>query len=224
MFSKEWEEEQYSKGRQINLYPFTDLISLVKKFGPGGRVLELGCGTGPNVSFFDDDGYEYHGIDGSITAIQTAMIQSVKSQNNYETGYPKFCVRDFTEPLPVEDDFFNLIVDRSSLTHNSLPDIIKTIAECHRVLRKNGVMILVDCFSTNHDEFNRGIIPEGPGTRSYVNGPLKNVGVVKFFTEVLLLNLFGDGWKVEHLVEKKREDKLNSYSIFAHFDIVARKV
>ena len=217
MFSKEWEEEQYSKGKQINRYPFTDLISLVKRFGPeSGKVLELGCGTGPNIRFFLDEGYNYYGVEGSKFAVQFA-------RKKYNIDGARILREDFTKDLPHTTSFFDLIVDRSSLTHNVMSDIVRTIDECHRVLRKDGIMIMVDCFSVKHDEFQRGVIIE-PGGRSYVNGPLKNVGKVKFFTVHSLTKLFDDKWKIEYFAEKVREVSKPDYSTFAYFDIVARKV
>ena len=58
-FDNSWEGNVYSKGNQLNRYPYTDLISYVYRLfgealraGKVLRVLELGFGGGNNILFF----------------------------------------------------------------------------------------------------------------------------------------------------------------------------
>ena len=50
----EW-EQTYKNGKQLSVWPWTKLISLVKRhtdIKQSMRVLELGCGVGANIPFF----------------------------------------------------------------------------------------------------------------------------------------------------------------------------
>src|SRR4029077_14742021 len=55
-FSKEW-DDCYRRGGQAIKWPWSDVISLVMRHArPTGsefRVLELGCGSGANIPFFE---------------------------------------------------------------------------------------------------------------------------------------------------------------------------
>ena len=78
-FSKEW-SLIYKKNLQINNWPFSELISYTIRFSKLNktkfRVLELGCGSGPNIPFFLSLNAEYFGIDGS-----TIIINKLKKLN-----------------------------------------------------------------------------------------------------------------------------------------------
>ena len=72
-FSKEW-DQIYKKNTQMSIWPFSDLISYVKRYlpfvGSSNSVLELGCGAGANIPFFKSLGIDYFAIDGSITIVE----------------------------------------------------------------------------------------------------------------------------------------------------------
>ena len=60
----EW-DDIYAGGRQMTRWPWSDLVSAVKRYTPnlnGKAVLELGCGPGANIRFFQDEGAAYHGL------------------------------------------------------------------------------------------------------------------------------------------------------------------
>ena len=66
-----WESEVYSKHKQLNRYPYGELVSVffnsLKYLKTGRlRILELGCGAGNNLWFFSELGHLVYGIDGSI--------------------------------------------------------------------------------------------------------------------------------------------------------------
>ena len=53
-FSTEW-DILYQTNKQVSVWPWTELVVLVMKYKPREGVpyvLELGCGTGANISFF----------------------------------------------------------------------------------------------------------------------------------------------------------------------------
>lgn len=73
---------------------------------PGGRILDLGCGTGDIAIWLATQGYEAHGIDIAPSAIAwaTEKAQAQATRVQFTTG----SVLDLT---PYKDDFFRLVVD-----------------------------------------------------------------------------------------------------------------
>jgi hypothetical protein len=67
-FSKEW-DETFAAGIHRNIWPWSDLISYVMRYArPTSaefRVLEIGCGTGANIPFFQSLNVQYFAIEGS---------------------------------------------------------------------------------------------------------------------------------------------------------------
>jgi len=85
---KNWEKDIYGNGQQINVWPFTEVISEVKRIFPGNslsgkNVAEIGCGTGNNLSFFLAEDCEIFGMDFSPTAIEIA-----KDFLGFDKNYP----------------------------------------------------------------------------------------------------------------------------------------
>lgn len=121
-FSDEW-DSIYKDNRQLSIWPWTDLVSLVKryiKYEGEIKILELGCGAGANIPFLSSlENASYCGIEGS-EHIVGQLNEKYKSCNNV-----KIVCGDFTKEIPFQYEF-DLIVDRSSITHNTTADIVKT--------------------------------------------------------------------------------------------------
>lgn len=185
-FSKEWESE-YRSGRQLNYWPWSDLVSFVHRHVPGRekplKVLELGCGSGANIPFFLDLGAGYHAVDGSRYMVDLLI-------NRYPALKGRIKQADFTDRIPF-DMKFDLIFDRAGLTHNNTRGIQKAIALVEKRLEKDGVFIGVDWLSSRHGDirFGRGV--DDPHTfTGFSKGQLENVGKVHFSDEVHLKSLF----------------------------------
>ena len=121
-YSKEEWDECYKKIRQINKWPYSEVISIINRYTTikkDDKMLELGFGTGLNIMFFNSIGVRYYGIEGSETAVQYARKKFPDIQNNLQ-------IADFTQNLVFKEKF-NYIIDRGSLTHNSTKGIKKTV-------------------------------------------------------------------------------------------------
>ena len=218
-FSDEW-NLVYKKNLQINNWPFSELISYTKRFYKLKKskfsVLELGCGSGPNIPFFLSLNAEYFGIDGSRIIINKLKKKYPKLKNNLFSG-------DFTREIPFTKKF-DLIVDRSSLTHNSIMDIKNCLQLIHKKLKTNGKFIGIDWFSTNHFEYRKGNKTSDPFTKNnFKTGQFKKVGNVHFSNKKHLLNLF-ENFKIEILDEKIVKRKIpNNKENFAVWNIVVKK-
>ena len=151
-FDKKWELEIYNKGKQLNYYPFDNVVSDVSSVFKNLDVsnlnaLDLGCGTGNNSKFLLDFGFKkVVGVDGSCSALKIARarIHNKKCQfikSNFNT-------------MKFNKNYYDLILDRGSLTHNSKIQIKKTIAKSLNSLRNKGIFIS-HMFNKKHTEFQR---------------------------------------------------------------------
>lgn len=197
-FSKEW-ENLFSQGKHFSKYPWSHLIGLVTRFADPKdfnyplKVLELGCGMGTNIPFFLDRGFEYYAIEGSHTAVSYVEKRFGK--------LVKICCHDFSEGIPCETEFFDLVVDRSSTTHNCIDDIKRVIDNVRRVLKKDSLFIVLDWFSTESYGFRLGQKFESRSITNCEKGYLAGCGVAHFFDENELRDLF-EGWQFLYLVKK----------------------
>ena len=218
-FSKEW-NLAYKKNLQINNWPFSELISYTIRFSKlkktKFRVLELGCGSGPNIPFFLSFNAEYFGIDGSAIIINKLKKQYPKLKHNLFAG-------DFTHEIPYTGKF-DLIVDRSALTHNSTNDIKNCLQLIYKKLKTNGKFIGIDWFSIYHFEYKNGNKTDDPFTKNnFKFGQFKKIGNVHFSNKKHLLNLF-ENFKIEILDGKIIKRKIpNQKENIASWNIVARK-
>lgn len=133
-------DQIYAEGRQMTRWPWSDLVALVKRHAPdlvGKRVLELGCGPGANIPFFDAEGCEYMGVEAANVAIPPARGRVFRS--------------DFTK-IVFDQLQFDLICDRAAVVHNDEQGIRQTLAMALHALRPGGLYIGVDWFSAAHED------------------------------------------------------------------------
>jgi SAM-dependent methyltransferase len=101
----------------------------------GRRVLDVGCGTGRTSASLVAAGAEVVGLDASPQMLRHAR-ERVPSAS--------FHLADLAEPLPFDDDSFDLAV--GSLVMHYLQDWVPPLRELRRVLRPDGAFV----FSTHH--------------------------------------------------------------------------
>lgn len=196
MFSKEW-NKIYKSNLQLNVWPWTELVSLVKKYKKNKkkktRILELGCGTGSNIPFLRSLKYEYYSIEGSSEAVK-------KVKKKYPELSDKIVVGDFTKDLFFKKNF-DIIIDRGSLTHNNDKSIKQTLESLLKNINKGGLFIGIDWFSKKDSDFKKGIKIDS-FTKTRINsGKLMNVGAIHFTDIRNLRKLFKD-WKILEIFEK----------------------
>ena len=101
------------------------------------RILEVGCGSGPNVWYLAREGFSATGIDFSregITAASSRLAQDGLSAD--------LRVADATK-LPFEDACFDAVIDFECLSALRQAEAERAIAEAHRVLRPGGIFFSV---------------------------------------------------------------------------------
>jgi 2-polyprenyl-3-methyl-5-hydroxy-6-metoxy-1,4-benzoquinol methylase len=104
----------------------------VQKFiltDPPGRLLDVGCNIGSISEPFVKAGFDVYGIDVSAKYIETCRSKNIKA-----------VCGDITQGLPFEDSFFNYVIAGEIIEH--LIDTDFFLAEIHRVLSKNGCLVI----------------------------------------------------------------------------------
>jgi hypothetical protein len=218
--SKEW-DGLYSQNEQLSIWPWSDLISYTKIFvpniGPLTKVLELGCGAGANIPFFESLNTDYHAIEGSSTIVQRLIKKFAFLEDKIKVG-------DFTKKI-YWDKQFDIIVDRASVTHNNTLEIQNCLSLVHDHLINRGYFIGIDWFSTNHSDYKIGESSVDEYTKTnYKKGQFKNVGKVHFSNKDHLIDLLHK-FKIIKMEEKliKTEIPSNEH-IFSSWNFVAQKI
>jgi demethylmenaquinone methyltransferase/2-methoxy-6-polyprenyl-1,4-benzoquinol methylase len=99
------------------------------------KVLEVGCGTGTNLSLYENAGCDVSGID-----LSPAMLE-VASRKLSERA--DLQLADAAQ-MPYADDSFDLVT--SFLTLHEMPAAIRSnvMAEMARVVKRDGRLLLID--------------------------------------------------------------------------------
>jgi SAM-dependent methyltransferase len=218
VFSKNW-DTIYNANQQLSVWPWSDLVSTVMRsieLEERPRILELGCGAGANIPFFNSLNVDYFGIDGSVTAIDRLKLRFPEKSKQLRA-----C--DFTQNLYF-DGPFDLIVDRGSLTHNSDSDIRKTVDLAFNALRNEGKLISIHWFSSQHPSITTGQPGEDPYTRiNILTGPLAGTGIVHFSDKENIMDIFSK-WIIENLDHQTRTQALPGYdNLDATWNIIAKR-
>ena len=97
---------------------------------PGDRVLDVGCGPGPDTATFSDHDYDVVGFDLTRAFLERAT----------ETVDAPF-VRGDMRTLPFQSNAFDAIWASASLLHVPRTDVPRTLSELHRVLDAPGTLV-----------------------------------------------------------------------------------
>lgn len=108
-------------GKKINLYCQKRFLDIVKKFSKG-KILEVGCGTGHVQSRLKN-----------VVGIDITLSMLKKNRNN--------AVCADAHSIPFKDEAFDAVYSIDVLEHVQNPG--KMIGECRRVLKKDGIIILI---------------------------------------------------------------------------------
>ncbi len=219
-FQSIWEELR-RKGVQTARYPYEKIISFVMRYHPKEKnredihILEIGCGAGNNLWALALEGFKVYGIDGSQTAIEMAkdIFKKFQIEGNLRVG-------DFTEKLPYEDEKFDLVFDRGSITCVEYEDAKRTIQEVYRVLKKGGYFFF-NPYSIFHTSY---ITAKNRANNRYVlteNGSIAGTGYVCFYGMIEAMKII-DQFEVLEFKELILKDEINGH-IHGEFEIICRK-
>lgn len=115
-----------------------------------GRVVEIGIGSGLNLSFYSDQVTEVSGVDPSRELLEMAR------QRTNSVSFPVELINASAEELPLESDSADTVLMTWTLC--SIPDPARALSEVRRVLKSSGDLIFVE----------HGLAPE-PNIRKWQN-------------------------------------------------------
>jgi ubiquinone/menaquinone biosynthesis C-methylase UbiE len=102
----------------------------------GGRVLEIGFGTGLNLAFYPEGIRRIVGVDSNPGVARLARQRAAEHGIEVEHHHLS------AEQLPFDAASFDTVV--STFTLCSIPDVQKALAEVRRVLRPQGEFIFLE--------------------------------------------------------------------------------
>jgi hypothetical protein len=219
-YSKQW-DTVYDQGSNLSIWPWSDLVSYVYRYAPikssETKVLEIGFGAGANIPFFRKLGVCYLGIEGS-DAIASKVRERYPDWNaNLLTG-------DFIEHR--YDGKYDLVVDRSSMTHNDTGAILRGLQNISKAMTEDAKYIGIDWFSTLHSGFSMGEAVDEHTKCNIAEGQFHGVGKVHFSDETHLIELFqASGLRITRLEHKEVRSMVPvTGQVFASWNLVAEKM
>ena len=209
--------EQIFASRAWGAYPPEELVRFIARNFRSvpnkseARVLEIGCGPGPNIWYLVREGFTVAGIDGSPTAIRQTKERLVTDGLPYGMPRVNLQVGDFS-CLPWADESFDVVIDVEALYANQMTNIRATIAEVRRVLKPGG-LFFGKMFGDQTTGSDSGEMIE-PGTmRCPKTGPCSGNEIAHFFTREEFSNLFA-GFKNLCVDQAYRTDRNGEVKIF----------
>lgn len=129
----DWEKIYKNKGNSHkNEWPSEDIVKIFKVFNLKKKinfVVEIGSGWGNNLLFFKREKIKCVGIETSLTASDHCKKMKFKVINDNFLNYI------------FEKNSIDCFVDRQSIQHNSMQDVIKIIKKIKCELKKNKFLI-----------------------------------------------------------------------------------
>jgi trans-aconitate methyltransferase len=126
-----WNEELATFVDPPNIDPVTPLI---EKYAAGGRILDLGCGTGFLGEYLDANKYSaYLGVDISDSTVEGAIKRRASSKL-------RFAVSDIATYAP--EQTFNVIVFNDSIYYIPFSKIRKVLNRYRTHLADGGVFVV----------------------------------------------------------------------------------
>lgn len=191
--SGDYWEDLFASRQGWGAYPPEELVRfMARNFGTAVpdtmRVLEIGCGPGPNLWYLLREGYRVAGIDISSTALKMARARI--EAESLPAGPEHFDLRvgDFVD-LPWADESFEAVIEIAALYANPLDEIRKAISEIRRCLKPRG-LFFGKLFGEQTTGSDSGVEIE-PGTRRNPDrGPCAGNAVAHFFRQEELKKLF----------------------------------
>ncbi len=123
-------------------YPNEPMLRFLSTLPKGGKVLEIGCGSGANLWAIAREGFEAYGQDIAPTGLKFCkqMLASYGQKARLSVG-------DFHDLRAYPDSFFDAVVDVVSMQHTSRKS--RVVSEVCRVLKPGGAFFSYHFESTS---------------------------------------------------------------------------
>ena len=199
--------ERYDN-RSGALKEFSDVFNtFMEKLPQGGRVLDLGCGTGlPYAGYLVENGFDVLGVD-----LSDEMVK-VSSRNVPGANFVQLSMSE----IPYRDEFHGVISSFSMLLLS--PDLFKeTASRVHSALVDGGFFYLslnepIGESDDSESEVFVNIMGQDMYSRAYkvkeIEGVFRSLdfSLVKFHREVQVSEEFGEEHVIEFIYKKRDEE------------------
>lgn len=175
----QWEEITQTLYKEDNYLRMEEVFGFILSQIPQEgnlKILDIGCGDGSLLARLKNTQHELYGVDVAKEQLEIAR------ENGLEAEYLNLD----DNPLPFENDFFDIIICSEVIEHVLLPDNI--LKEAFRTLKGKGQFILT---TPNLASFGKRLLLLG-GRNPFIEvSPLeeKAVGHLRYFIYPTLLNL-----------------------------------
>lgn len=218
----DWEKDIYRKGRQFNKWPYTEVVSEVKRLYPSDKLrglsmAEIGCGTGNNLLFFASEGCRVSGLDYSTTALMVA--RDLLTKNELEAS---LSAGDVTQPLPWKGESHDIVIDRGCLTQVSHKNLKSVLNDIHRILKPNGHFFSFTLFGSNSSDLQYGVEIFPDTFDHFKSGSFSKVGMTSVFDGDIIKSLW-ERFEIIKLNENVLTDQLNGTKLTTYSVVAVKK-
>lgn len=166
-----------------------------------GKILEAGCGNGRILRYFHNRNYKIHGFD----YIQSAIIKLKKKDKSLNVITANILKTDY------ENEYFDYIL-AFGLYHNfEIKDLIKSLEETKRILKKNGKI----CFSFRADNLQNFLNDFFVSRKSKNHNKFHKLNLKK---QELLQILFKQEFVIENFHYVQNMPLFYKFKFFRHMD------
>jgi SAM-dependent methyltransferase len=213
--------ETVFKGQAWGKYPSESLIRFIaRRFynAPDRKqikILEVGCGPGPNIWYLAREGFSAYGIDGSETAILQAKrrISEEGLNAHLETG-------DIVS-LPYANSTFDAIVDVECLYANSSQNTRIILSEIYRCLKFGGLFYS----RTLSDKMYLGSSNTRLNQFEFTNvsdGPVSGKGLARIMNKKEVNKIYGEIFDIQSVDKLDYTLNNNSHAV-SEWVIICKK-
>ncbi|MFX1497161.1 MAG: class I SAM-dependent methyltransferase [Promethearchaeota archaeon] len=177
----------FTKNGKTFLEPHPDMEEIRTLFYKNNckKILDLGCGTGRHVIYFSKHGFDVYGLDASPKGLEIAH-----QWLSEEKLTAKLIQHSIEKSLPFENDFFDAIISTQVIHHNLMKDILFTVKEIERILRKGGFIFVTFPILNGGTKIDKWELKEiEKGTFIPLSGPEKGL-YHHFFTIEEIYEIF----------------------------------
>lgn len=131
-------EDLYSRGKSVLNYPNSFLVSLsyhLFDMQNHRRVLDFGFGSGANLVFLAQRGFEVSGVEVSASAVEIVRQKLLTEELEADLKI----IKDQT--IPFADNSFDAVIAWQVLYYNTWDTLKKAAEEIDRVLRPGGLFL-----------------------------------------------------------------------------------
>lgn len=130
--SKHYDKKYFEERDHLDLH-IAESIRLLMNEQNLKSLLDIGCGTGRMVKFFNDNGFKSLGCDVYEDALNFA--RKINKKNSI--------IKAYATKLPFKNNSFDMITAISVIEHLTPKEVEKLLIEAKRVLKPNGSIFLV---------------------------------------------------------------------------------